>query len=121
LTPVFRPDDCYLVNGHVPSRVTLILLSGGGMPGVGIASYATHIPYWRLQRATIDAALGGRPGTGSRAVAAFDEDTTTMAVEAGRAALAGWSAPGSVDGRTRPTPPPSMPRWGWVGTRTPPT
>jgi len=68
------------------------------MPGVGIASYATHIPYWRLQRATIDAALGGRPGTGSRAVAAFDEDTTTMAVEAGRAALAGWSAPGSVDG-----------------------
>jgi len=68
------------------------------MPGVGIASYATRIPYWRLQRATIDAALGGRAGTGSRAVAAFDEDTTTMAVEAGRAALAGWSAPGSVDG-----------------------
>ncbi len=68
------------------------------MPGIGIARYGTHVPYWRLQRQTINAALGSTPAKGGRAVTAFDEDTTTMAVEAGRAALAGYSTPGPIGG-----------------------
>ena len=53
----------------------------------GILRYGSYIPYFRLQRATTPA--GGR---GERAVAAFDEDATSLAVEAGREALRGWDA-----------------------------
>lgn len=55
----------------------------------GIVSYGAYIPFNRLQRATIGAALESRAGKGERSVASYDEDTVTMAVEAGRAALAG--------------------------------
>jgi 3-hydroxy-3-methylglutaryl CoA synthase/uncharacterized OB-fold protein len=52
-----------------------------------IVSYGTYIPYWRLDRSRIGEALGTF-GSGSRAVASYDEDTTTMGVEAARACLA---------------------------------
>jgi hydroxymethylglutaryl-CoA synthase len=54
----------------------------------GIVSYGTYVPYHRLRRAAILEAHGqAGTATGSRAVASFDEDTTSMGVEAGRAAL----------------------------------
>src|SRR5438270_2590104 len=53
----------------------------------GIVSYGAYLPFARLDRAAIAAALGTPAGRGTRAVASYDEDTTSMAVEAGRAAL----------------------------------
>ena len=55
----------------------------------GIISYGAYIPFNRLQRATIAAALESRAGKGERSVASYDEDTITMAVEAARAARRG--------------------------------
>ncbi len=52
----------------------------------GIISAAAYLPYWRLERSAIGAFHGGR-GTGTRTVASYDEDTTTLAVEAGRLTL----------------------------------
>lgn len=57
----------------------------------GIISYGAYVPYHRLDRKAITEALGSGGGRGFRAVANYDEDTTSMGVEAGRAALA--SAP----------------------------
>lgn len=54
----------------------------------GIVSWGTYLPAWRLPRAAIGSALGVVSGRGTRTVASHDEDTTTMAVEAGRQALA---------------------------------
>src|ERR1700734_469774 len=54
----------------------------------GIISWGSYLPYWRLQRAAIAQVLGSGPGKGARAVASFDEDTTTLGVEAARRALA---------------------------------
>jgi hydroxymethylglutaryl-CoA synthase len=59
----------------------------------GIIGFGAYIPRWRLERASIAAALGSGSGKGYRSVASYDEDTTTMAVEAARLALR--SAPGS--------------------------
>lgn len=53
----------------------------------GIVAYGTYVPYWRLDRKTVAATLGAPGGSGTRAVASFDEDTASMAVEAGRLAL----------------------------------
>ncbi len=53
----------------------------------GIAAYGTYVPYWRLDRKAIGAALGSPSGSGTRAVASYDEDTTSLGVEAARAAL----------------------------------
>ncbi len=53
----------------------------------GILSWGTHVPYRRLDRTTIAAIAGSGGGSGTRSVASFDEDATTMAVEASRAAL----------------------------------
>lgn len=55
----------------------------------GILRYGTHIPYRRLDRAAIADVIGSGGGRGHRSVASYDEDTTTMAVAAGRAAIAG--------------------------------
>ncbi len=60
---------------------------------VGIVSWGVYLPYWRLQRRAIAASLGGPAGQGSRSVASYDEDTTTMGVEAARRALAPLSGP----------------------------
>ena len=58
----------------------------------GIAAYGAYLPYWRLDRKAIAAALGAPSGSGTRAVASYDEDTTSLGVEAARAALR--AAPG---------------------------
>jgi hydroxymethylglutaryl-CoA synthase len=55
----------------------------------GILSYGSHVPRHRLQLSEIGQALGGTGGRGSRTVAGYDEDTTSMAVEAARDALSG--------------------------------
>ena len=48
----------------------------------GILRYGSYVPYNRLRRSS----LGGG-GRGERSAASFDEDATSMAVEAGREAL----------------------------------
>jgi hydroxymethylglutaryl-CoA synthase len=60
----------------------------------GIVAYGAYVPYWRLQRAAIGAALDSRGGRGTRAVASYDEDSTSMGVEAARSAMR--SAPDDV-------------------------
>jgi hydroxymethylglutaryl-CoA synthase len=60
----------------------------------GIVAYGTYVPYWRLDRNAIGAALGTASGKGTRAVASYDEDSTSMAVEAARMAMA--AAPGGA-------------------------
>ncbi len=53
----------------------------------GIISAAAYVPHNRLDRAAIKAFFGSGGGNGTRTVASYDEDTTTLAVEAGRVAL----------------------------------
>jgi hydroxymethylglutaryl-CoA synthase len=65
----------------------------------GIVSYGAYVPYWRLQRVAIGAALGTGGGAGTRSVASYDEDSTSLGVEAGRLALSAAPAdctPGDV-------------------------
>src|SRR4051812_15149268 len=54
----------------------------------GIVAYGTYLPYFRLQRGAIAESLGVPPGKGTRTVASYDEDATSMGVGAARAALA---------------------------------
>jgi 3-hydroxy-3-methylglutaryl CoA synthase/uncharacterized OB-fold protein len=56
-----------------------------------------YLPYWRLQRGAIGAVLGGPSGRGTRSVASYDEDTTTLGVEAARRALAALEGPPPED------------------------
>lgn len=53
----------------------------------GIVSAAGYVPFRRLQRAEITQTFGSGGGKGTRSVASYDEDTTTMGVEAARLAL----------------------------------
>jgi len=53
----------------------------------GIISYGTYLPHRRLDRSTIAAVAGTGGGKGTRTVASYDEDTTTMGVAAARRAL----------------------------------
>src|SRR5258708_39870619 len=62
----------------------------------GIVSYGTYIPYRRLKRSAIAQVLGTPAGKGERAIASFDEDSVSMAVEAARDALAAAPA-GTVE------------------------
>jgi hydroxymethylglutaryl-CoA synthase len=55
----------------------------------GIVACGAYLPYWRLERRAIAEALGGGAGAGTRAVASYDEDPVSMAVEAARHALRG--------------------------------
>jgi hydroxymethylglutaryl-CoA synthase len=55
----------------------------------GLLGYGAYIPHHRLSRSVISAALGSGGGSGSRAVASYDEDVTSMAVDAARTALRG--------------------------------
>ncbi len=64
-------------------------------PRRGIIGYGTYVPYYRLQRSAITDALGTGGGRGTRAVASFDEDATSMAVEAARRAVRNLEANGS--------------------------
>jgi hydroxymethylglutaryl-CoA synthase len=63
----------------------------------GITRFGAYIPYYRLTHKDIARAWGGRAGDSERAVAAVDEDSITMAVEAVRDLLAGSPAR-DVDG-----------------------
>src|SRR2546430_6196105 len=58
---------------------------------VGIVSYGSYVPYRRLKRSAIAQVLGVPGGKGGRAVASFDEDSASMAVEAARDAMRGAS------------------------------
>ncbi len=53
----------------------------------GIVSIAGYVPYRRLQRSAVAQVFGSGGGKGTRSVASYDEDTTTMGVEAARLAL----------------------------------
>jgi 3-hydroxy-3-methylglutaryl CoA synthase/uncharacterized OB-fold protein len=53
----------------------------------GIVSYGAYVPFNRLKRSAIGETLGIKGGKGERAVASYDEDAVTMAVEASRACL----------------------------------
>jgi 3-hydroxy-3-methylglutaryl CoA synthase/uncharacterized OB-fold protein len=64
----------------------------------GIIAYGAYLPYYRLQRSAIGEALGSGGGRGTRSVASYDEDATSMAVEAARTAMkaAGPLVPESI-------------------------
>ncbi|MFE0151195.1 OB-fold domain-containing protein [Nonomuraea sp. NPDC059007] len=64
----------------------------------GIMAYGGYLPAHRIRRSRIGEALGTRPATGSRTVASYDEDTTTMGAEAARVALHGLPGPEAVRG-----------------------
>jgi len=53
----------------------------------GIVSAAGYVPHRRLQRSEVAAFFGAGGGRGTRSVSSYDEDTTTMGVEAARLAL----------------------------------
>src|SRR5437867_4275792 len=63
-----------------------------GVPGrrrptvAGIVRYGSYVPYFRLQRSALGA------GKGERAVASYDEDSVSMAVEAARDAVRGGAS-----------------------------
>ncbi len=80
----------------------------------GIVSIAGYVPYRRLDRSAVSAFFGKGGGSGTRAVAGFDEDTTTMAVEACRAAID--ACPG---GRSSAFPPGGGPMALWLSTASP--
>jgi len=63
----------------------------------GIISAGGYVPYRRLQRAEIAKTFGSGGGKGTRSVASYDEDTTTMGVEAARLALSGAPAGATPD------------------------
>ncbi len=63
---------------------------------VGIMSYGAYLPIWRMDRAEIANASGSRSMGGERTVAAWDEDSLTMGVEAGLDCLRGFD-PKSID------------------------
>jgi 3-hydroxy-3-methylglutaryl CoA synthase len=58
----------------------------------GITGWGVYVPHRRLDLSQIAPLAGQGGGKGTRAVASYDEDATTMAVEAGRAALQPASA-----------------------------
>ena len=66
----------------------------------GITGWGAHLPYRRLDRAMISAVANTGGGQGTRTVASYDEDTTTMGVEAARAALRG--SPAGREGGSAP-------------------
>jgi hydroxymethylglutaryl-CoA synthase len=58
----------------------------------GILALGAHLPHRRLDRTTIAAVAGGGGGKGTRTVAGYDEDATTLAVEAARSVLRSTTA-----------------------------
>jgi hydroxymethylglutaryl-CoA synthase len=49
----------------------------------GVISYGAYVPMWRIAREEIARSVGSSSMGGERAVASWDEDSLTMAVEAG--------------------------------------
>jgi hydroxymethylglutaryl-CoA synthase len=64
---------------------------------VGITSYGAYVPWHRMKREECVKAWGGFAMPGERAVAYYDEDSLTMAVEAGLDCLSGLD-PKKIDG-----------------------
>jgi hydroxymethylglutaryl-CoA synthase len=64
----------------------------------GILGFAGYVPHHRLERSAITEASGTNAGKGLRSVASYDQDTTTLGVEAARLALRSLG----VDGRSAP-------------------
>jgi 3-hydroxy-3-methylglutaryl CoA synthase/uncharacterized OB-fold protein len=64
------------------------------MPGV--VAYGAYVPRHRLDRGAITAILGSGGGRGSRTVASYDEDATSMGVEAARSVMRAGVSPRSV-------------------------
>lgn len=64
---------------------------------IGITSYGAYIPWHRLERQLFAKAWGGFAIPGERAIAYYDEDSVTLAVEAARDCL-GDIDPTVVDG-----------------------
>ena len=66
----------------------------------GLTSWGWYLPRYRLDRRELGRALHVAAGSGTRTVASFDEDATTMGVEAARRALGqmpeGTNPPGSL-------------------------
>lgn len=54
----------------------------------GVLGWGSYLPYWRLDRSSIAAVAGSGGGKGTRTVAGYDENSTTMGVAAARLALA---------------------------------
>ena len=81
----------------------------------GILSWSAYLPYRRLDRSEIAPFVGQGGGKGTRTVASYDEDSTTMAVEAGAPRAARHrrrprasccsARPAFPPTPTRPTPP----------------
>ncbi len=76
-------------------------MNNSGSPSGAVLSFGVHVPRLRLARSTIAQALSWlnaparSAGRGARAIANWDEDALTMAVEAARSCLAG-SGPASA-------------------------
>jgi hydroxymethylglutaryl-CoA synthase len=64
---------------------------------IGITSYGAYIPWHRINRQNFAKAWGGFAIPGERAIAYYDEDSVTMAVEAAIDCLTGID-PSTVDG-----------------------
>lgn len=62
----------------------------------GITAYGAYLPRHRVDRAELGAVLGVRAGKGGRVAASYDEDSTTLAVEAARRALVHGAKPNAV-------------------------
>lgn len=62
----------------------------------GLLACGVYVPRHRLARAAIREALGSGPGSGWRAVAGADQDSTCLGVEAALRASAGAPAPADV-------------------------
>src|SRR5882672_4644008 len=60
-------------------------ISGRGL--VGIVAHGSYLPHHRLRRGATSLALGEVAAPETRSVAGYDEDSTTMAVEASRIAV----------------------------------
>src|SRR4029450_2180639 len=75
----------------------------------GIVAYGAYLPYFRLDRKSIGDALGASGGKGNRTVASYDEDTTSMGVEAGGAAVRGGPRVGGRGARRALAGPPRLP------------
>lgn len=71
----------------------------------GILAYAAYLPRHRLPHEQLDAQLGGRGGSGQRILASYDEDATTMAVEAARRVVSGRDRPPGAVFFATTTPP----------------
>ncbi len=78
-----------------PAQLTASVVSAFNAVMAGIVSYGSYVPYRRLKRSAIAAVLGTPSGKGERAIASFDEDSVSMAVEATRDALKS-APPGDV-------------------------